>query len=163
MLIKLSPTSQYFSTTWKVFLNFNLLEHSWDASILFSIIITIANPLPLSDSRRFFNQAFLINHWDIVFYFMPVEDSILRDNSSIFPSSKYFPSAILCILGYYQCSRLSITITDLSIDLAALISMFVCFQTRSSILDFFICNTEIAPDWAYLICKNCIYAKISVF
>ena len=149
--------------TTNITIYFELLQTNWEASVLFPTVITIADPLPLPDSRRSSNWASLINHRGVVFNFIPVEDSISRESSSIFPSPKYLASEIPCTLSRCQRSRASTPITASSIDLAAQISTFECSLTRSSALAFSVRNAEIAPDWAYPTRQNLIYAGAPVF
>ena len=123
MYIKLGPASQYFSTSFSALPNLNFLEQSLETSALFSTIITIVNFLPLLDSKCFSSQVSLISQRGSVFNCIPIDNSISRQNSSIFISPKYCVKDVPCTLSLCQCSKASIPIIFLSIDLTTLISI----------------------------------------
>ena len=123
MQTKSSSIFQYFSTTFGAFPNLNPLQQSLKASALFFTVITIVNPLLLSNSSCFSSQVLQISHQGGFFICISVDDLISQQNSSIFFSSKYCTKNILCTLSLYYCLKTSIPITFLSTDLAALISI----------------------------------------
>lgn len=84
----LSPTSQYFSTTLRPPTNLSLTAQSFEAFTSDSTVITIVDPLPFPDSNCSSNRFSFINHYGVVLNFIPVEDLISQQISSIFPSPR---------------------------------------------------------------------------
>ena len=148
------PASQYFSALFSAPSNLNLLENNSEASTLFLIGMTIADLFQFLDSKRCFFLVLLIDQQSRVFNCISVDDSISRQSISIFPSSRNRNCDIPCIFNLYQRSKVSTSITQLSIDLATLISIFEWILVSFSLLNFSVSNVEMAPDCEYLTLQN---------
>lgn len=126
-------------------------------------LITMAEPFPISDSRRSSRRASLTSHRGRVFGLIPVEDSISRQSKSIFPSPRYRASDIPCTFSRCHRSRASNPITPSSTDFVTLIEVFEWSLINSSALDFSVSNAEIDPDWKYPNLLNLIYDCTPIF
>lgn len=112
-------TSQYFSINFNSLLNLNHFTQNLEVSVLFPVVITIVEPLPLPDSWHFSNRASLISQRGCVLSFISVDDSISRRSSSIFPFPKYRAKDIPWTLSLSYSFRGSIPITFPSTNFAA--------------------------------------------
>ena len=86
--IELGPASHYFSIILGTSLNLKPFAQIFDTFASFRIVITMTDLLPSPNFKPFSSRALLINHQGVVFSLIPVEDSILRQSSSIFTSLK---------------------------------------------------------------------------
>lgn len=121
MQIESSPTSEYFFTTFNASLNLSFLVQSWEDSILFLTIITIADPFLVPDFKLFSSRLSLISYRGIVLNCIPVDDSISQRKSSIIPTPKYCTKDISFTLSLCRYSKSFIQMTFSSNDLTALI------------------------------------------
>lgn len=120
---ELGPASQYFSTTLTAPPNLKPFAQSVEASVLFLTVRTIAELLPVPDSRRSTSRVSLFSQREIIFNCIAVYNSISRRGSSIFSSPKYRAKDIPCTLSLCHRSKASMPITFSYIDLAAPISI----------------------------------------
>lgn len=76
--MKLSQAFQYISITLGILLNLSFFTYNFDQSALFPTIITFTDLLLFPISRHFSSSVLFIHQRGMVFYSIPIDNSIFR-------------------------------------------------------------------------------------
>ena len=120
------------------------------ARFLLLMLMTIADLQLLPVSCCSLSYSSLISQRGIAFNKIPIEDSTLLYNNSIFSDFRYLSSGMSCTLRCCHCSRTFTPTTASSTDFAVEISRFDLEGINIIASAYSIKSAEIDSDGAYL-------------